>query len=101
MIGLVSISFRGNIGSTTLYVFRSGYQGTRLFSIGHFDNVASSSLCLDDAHSAVVTTVRHALVYAGVDSYHDLVSWIVGPKEATETDFPFLSRFLSEESSSP
>jgi hypothetical protein len=63
-----------------LYVLGPGYQGARLFSFGDFDNVTSPSACPDDAYSAVVPTVRHAFVDAGVDSYHDFVSWIVGPE---------------------
>jgi hypothetical protein len=100
VIGLASISFRGNARSTT-YVFWSSYHGAGLFSLSDFDDVASAPACLYDAHSTVVSTVWHAFVYAGVDSYRDFVSWVVGSEETAETDFPSLSRFLSEESSSP
>lgn len=84
-----------------LYVLRSGYHGARLFSLCDFDDVASPPACLDDAHSTVVSAVWHAFVHAGVDSYRDFVSWVVGSEETAKTDFPSLSRLLSEESSSP
>jgi len=84
-----------------LYVLRSSYHGARLVPRGDFDDVASPPARLDDADSTVVSTVWHAFVHAGVDSYRDFVSWVVGSEETAKTDFPSLSRFLSEESSSP
>jgi hypothetical protein len=82
-------------------VLRSSYHGTRLVPLSDFDDVASPPARFDDANSTVVSTVRHAFVHAGVDSYRDFVSWVVGSEETAKTDFPSLSRFLSEESSSP
>lgn len=73
-----------------------GYQDARLFSLGDLDDVASSPSSLDNTDSAVVSTVRHALVHTRVDSYGDLVSGFVYSEEATEPDFSSFSRALSE-----
>jgi hypothetical protein len=83
-----------------LYVLRPDYQGARLSSLGNFNEIASSPASLDDPYPAVVPTVRHALVYTGVDPDLDFVSWIVCSKEATETDLSSLSRLLSKKSPS-
>ena len=80
------------------YMLRSGNHGTRLLSLSDLDDVASSSAFLDDAYSAVVPAVRHAFVYARVDSYRDFVSRVESPEEAAEADLASLSRSLSEES---
>jgi hypothetical protein len=79
-----------------LYVLRPSYQGARLISLGDFNDVASPPASLDGPYSAMISTVRHALVYAGVDPNLDLVSGIVYSEEATETDFSSFSRLLSE-----
>jgi hypothetical protein len=82
-----------------LYVLRSSYHGACLSSLADFDDIASPSARLDYAYPTMVSAVWHAFVYAGVDSYLDFVSWIIGPEEAAKTYFASLSRFLSEKSS--
>lgn len=82
-----------------LQVFGSRYDSTRLIALGHFDDVTSPSAFLHDAHSTVVSAVRHAFVYARVDPNLHSVSSVVCPEESAQAHFSSLPRFLSEERS--
>ncbi len=61
-----------------LQMLRSRYDSVDLFSFLDFDDIASPSTCLDCANPTVVSAMRHALVDARVDSYHDFLSGVEG-----------------------
>lgn len=82
-------------------MLRSSYDSANLFPFLDFDDIASPSACLDDANPTVVPAMRHALVDARVDSYHDFLARVEGSEQAAEADFSSRSRRLVKESSSP